>query len=93
MGLDEAWTGQHFQRKLLNLPPSWLLHCIFALTQRLSPSMRIGDPEAPFVLSPLISAAQVRPCMGCVPISNLACAWVALTWLCLVLRLSMHMCR
>ncbi len=65
VGLDEAWTGQHFQRALLNLPPAWLLHYVFALAQRLAPSMRIGDPGAPYVLSPLISAAQVRAYIGC----------------------------
>ena len=60
MGLDAAWTGQHFQQRLHNLPLDWMLHYIFMLARRLAPSMRVGDPAAPYVLSPLVSTAQAR---------------------------------
>lgn len=59
VGLNEIWVGQRFQRRLLRLPPAWLLEWVFMLARRLSPSMQIGNPEAPFILSPLVSTAEV----------------------------------
>ena len=56
--VDEVLTGHHFVRPLRNLPLRWILRGLIALAQRLSPSIRIRDTSAPFILSPLVSTAN-----------------------------------
>lgn len=59
VGFDDAVTGQRFTRPLKQLPSNWILELVFMLARRLVPSIHIGCPEAPYILSPLISTAQV----------------------------------
>ena len=56
--MEEVLTGHHFVRPLRNLPMRWILRGLIALAQRLSPSIRIRDTSAPFILSPLGSTAN-----------------------------------
>jgi len=58
---DDAVTGQRFSKPLRRLPSAWFMNLVFMLARKLSPSMMIGCWEAPFILSPLISTAQVHP--------------------------------
>lgn len=59
VGFDDAVTGQRFTRPLKQLPSKWILELVFMLARRLVPSIHIGCPESPYILSPLISTAQV----------------------------------
>ena len=56
---EDAVTGQHFSKPLKQLPSAWFLELVFMLARNFSPSMQIGCREAPYILSPLISTAQV----------------------------------
>ena len=60
VSFEDAVTGQRFSKPLSRLPSSWFLELVFMLARRFSPSMKIGCREAPYVLSPLISTAQVH---------------------------------
>ena len=59
MPYEAAVTGQCFSKPLKQLPSAWFLELIFMLARKFSPSMQIGCREAPYILSPLISTAQV----------------------------------
>ena len=62
---EDAVTGQRFSRPLKRLPSPWFLEFVLMLARQLSPSMQIGCQEAPYVLSPMISTAQVRLTFHC----------------------------
>ena len=59
MSYEDAATGQRFSRPLKRLPSPWFLEFVLMLARQLSPSMQIGCQEAPYILSPMISTAQV----------------------------------
>ena len=69
---EDAVTGQRFDRPLKRLPSPWFLEFVLMLARQLSPSMQIGCQEAPYILSPMISTAQVM--LTCDPLASIRCA-------------------
>jgi len=59
-GLDDICTGQEFSRAPTNLPPKWLVESVLIkIARSISPSMSIGPLSHPYLLVPMVAAAQV----------------------------------
>ena len=72
MSYEDAVTGQRFSKPLKRLPSPWFLEFVLMLARQLSPSMQIGCQEAPYILSPMISTAQVM--LTSQPLPSICCA-------------------
>jgi hypothetical protein len=59
--MDSLVFGQEFSRKLCNLPAPWFIdNMLLPLARKISPALRVGNLEQPYLYSPLITASQVR---------------------------------
>ena len=64
LGVSEALTGQEFGRAFEKLPAMWLVeHGLLACARRVSTSSAIGGlTTQPYMLVPLLAAAQIANC-------------------------------
>jgi hypothetical protein len=60
VSMDSLVFGQEFSRKLCNLPAPWFIdNMLLPLARKISPALRVGNLEQPYLYSPLITASQV----------------------------------
>lgn len=58
--MDSLVFGQEFTHKLCNLPAPWFIdNMLLPLARKISPALRVGNLEQPYLYSPLITASQV----------------------------------
>lgn len=66
VSMDSLVFGQEFSRKLCNLPAPWFIdNMLLPLARKISPALRVGNLEQPYLYSPLITASQVSTALGC----------------------------
>lgn len=59
-GLEDICTGQEFSRTPVNLPARWLVDSVLVkIVRSISPSMSIGPLSKPYLLVPMVAAAQI----------------------------------
>ncbi|KAF6256540.1 hypothetical protein COO60DRAFT_1640616 [Scenedesmus sp. NREL 46B-D3] len=60
VSMDSLVFGQEFGRKLCNLPAPWFIdNMLLPLARKISPALRVGNLEQPYLYSPLITASQI----------------------------------
>eukprot|EP00882_Tetradesmus_deserticola_P032080 GHRQ01036302.1.p1 GENE.GHRQ01036302.1~~GHRQ01036302.1.p1 ORF type:complete len:612 (+),score=263.71 GHRQ01036302.1:294-2129(+) len=70
VSMDSLVFGQEFSRKLCNLPAPWFIdNMLLPLARKISPALRVGNLEQPYLYSPFITASQVVNVSmpGCAP--------------------------
>lgn len=81
VAFDDLVTGQQFSRPLVGLPAPWLLSGLLRIARSLSPSLVIGNLDAPCLLSPVVATASCihvalpdqAPPMDAVPNEDMQC--------------------
>lgn len=58
IAFDDLMTGQQFSRPFRQLPAQWLLQGLISAARALSPSLVIGDLDAPSLLAPVVATAS-----------------------------------
>ncbi len=60
MSLDSVVFGQEFRRAFKNLPAPWFIdNMLLPLARKISPSLRFGSLDAPYMMTPLVTASQI----------------------------------
>jgi hypothetical protein len=58
--VDHVVFGQEFQRKFRNLPAPWFIdNMLLPLARKISPALRVGSLDEPYLFAPLITASQI----------------------------------